>query len=135
MPLINQPQNETPLVNGYKVFCFHTNEGKKFLVLDAIVPDVEMKKVFLQGFVLHGSSYPFPLFFPKDFPEENLIEEGLEDGSSYVKSIENWVGEKTEILLNDLSLELGFLHFVKEFCKSTRLSEDVNKLLINRGLI
>jgi len=116
-------------MNAYKAFCFHTNERSWFLVLEAIVSDVKKREAFLQGFVLNRGCYPFPLVFQEDIPEEKLMETALEDGSNYVKNIENLGGEKTEIPLKNLISHSDFLRFIKENCKSTKLSEDINKIL------
>jgi hypothetical protein len=116
-------------MNGYKVFSFQTEEGNRFLVLDAIVPDIKKKQVFLQGFVLNSECYPFPLHFLENFPDGKLLEEAFEDGSNHVKDIKNWSGEKIEASLELLSLKSDFLNFIRTHCKSTKLLEDIDRLV------
>lgn len=111
-------------MNGYKVFSFETKDGNKFLVLDAIVPDVTKNTVHLQGFV-SNIAYPFTLYFPENFPKDKLLTEALEDGSNNVKEIEGWKSKEIEISLMELSKYPDFLKFIRENCKSEKLSRDI----------
>lgn len=116
-------------MDDYKVFLFETSSDQKILVLDAIVADVTKKTALLHGFVLNSDCHPFPLFFPEDFPIDQLLDEALEDGSNHVKNIEGWIGEKSEVALKLLSNESAFLNFVQANCKSKKLKRDLHSLL------
>lgn len=117
------------MINDYKSFIFQNNEKTNAVIIDAILPDLNKRQVLLQGFIFPHSCFPFPLNFVKDFSAEDMMEQAFEDGSNYVKSIEEWTGEKKEVPLSAFALDQYFLEFVREFCKSTKLAEDIDALL------